>query len=82
MSIIGLVGAGIGLASEIFKFLGDKQALKYAKESLELKTDLCEELEKPVYIQDDSKIETLTERIQNLEEIAAVQLKAYASKAK
>ena len=80
MSVTPLVGAGLELASEVFKFFGEKEKKKYAVKIIKLKNKLNAELNLPVDEQDDSKIETITEEIKVIQDLAIAQLRAYANK--
>lgn len=73
-TILGAVGAGLGLATEVFKWLNNKELTKYIDEAVELAEDIQKELEKPYDQQDDVKIVHLRKRAVYIMEAAKSQL--------
>ena len=69
-----LIGAGLGLAAEIFKFLNQKEATKYIDRCVKLQLEIKEEEEKPYDQQNDAKIVSLRKEAIILMEAAKAQL--------
>jgi ribosomal protein S13 len=75
MSITPIVGAGIELASEIFKWLNIKEKKKYSEKLIKFRTELDTELRKPVWEQNDGKIERLEDEIHVIQDLALTELR-------
>ena len=74
MSITAIVGAGISLADQIFKFINKKESRKYAEKLVKLRNELDTELRLPLEKQNDGKVERLEDEISNIMDLACVEL--------
>ena len=77
MAITPLVEAGIALASEIFKFINEKEKKKYSERIVKYRNALNDELRKPVDKQNDAYIEKLEEDILTITDLALAEIRAY-----
>jgi hypothetical protein len=76
----GIIGAIVGLATEVFKLINSTESRKYIDELVQIQEDLLAERSKGD-LSDDAKIEYLYRRIQFISEAAREDIiKAYASK--
>lgn len=74
-----LIGAGIMLATEIFKLINTNNSRKYCAKLIDKREDLSKELRRPLNEQNDALIEKLQEDIANIQDLAIAELKAYAA---
>lgn len=68
-----LLGPGLSLAEQVFKFVNTKMSMKYINELVSLRQDILEE-ENKGYDSDDAKLETLYKQAQIIQEAAKAQL--------
>lgn len=71
-----VIGKGLDLASKIFELINTKESRKYIDKTIELKLDLDTELRKPMFDQDDGKIERLRAEIEIIMDVAKHELEA------